>query len=90
MGYTHVKGHYIKRNGKRIWIKPHTMRVTRSAEKGRSGKRFKSLENRVEREYIRKGYSRARARQIARATAGKVFWEKYGKRKGKRILRRER
>ncbi len=24
---THVKGHYIHKNGKRIWVKPHSMKL---------------------------------------------------------------
>lgn len=37
---------------------------------------FAGLAARITREYERKGYSRSRARQIGRATAGKVAREK--------------
>ena len=90
MPYTIVKGHYIHRNGKRIWIPRHKMKTVGSAAKGRSGKRFKKLEREIATEYIKKGYSKKKAEYIGRATAGKVFWLKFGKRKGSRILRRER
>ncbi len=90
MGYTHVKGHYSHRHGKRIYIRPHTRRTVGSRARGRSGKRFKKLAGHVTKEYEKKGYSKKRAEYIGKATAGKVFWRKYGKKKGKAILRRER
>lgn len=90
MKYVKVKGHYIHRNGKKIYVKPHHRLVVESEDKGRSGKRFKALAETVAEEYMKKGYSRARALEIGKAVAGKVFWRKYGKIKGERILRRER
>ena len=42
---------------------------------------FRGLESRVEREYLRKGFSRTRARAIGRATAGKVATAKRRKRR---------
>ena len=87
---TWVKPHFITRNGKRIKIKGHWRKTVGSKAKGRSGERFKKLAKEIEREYIKKGYSKKRAREIGRATAGKVFWQKFGKERGKRILRRER
>ena len=80
----------MKRGRKRIKVRGHYRTVVTSLDKGRSGKRFKSLAEKIKREYIKKGYSVSRAEKIARATAGKVFWEKYGKIRGRRILRRER
>lgn len=85
-----VKGHYVKRKGKRIWVKGHYRRTVGSLAKGRSGERFKRLANQVAREYMKKGYSKKRAEQIGRAVAGKVFWRKFGRERGRRILKRER
>jgi hypothetical protein len=51
---------------------------------------FKQLESRVFHEYRKKGFSISRARGIAKATAGKVFWGKFGKRRGAAIIRRSR
>ena len=86
----YVKPHYIKRGRKKVRVKGYYRKVITSREQGRSGERFKKLERTIYNEYIRKGYSSKRARQIARATAGKVFWRKYGRTTGERILRRER
>ena len=44
-------------------------------------KGFKKLDNKIEREYERKGYSKKKAQYIGRATAGKVAREKREKRK---------
>ena len=90
MRNTTVREHYIKRDGKRIKIRRHLRRVVESRDQGRTGERFKSLESKVYREYKRKGYSAERARDIAKKTAGSVFWEKYGKKSGSNILKRER
>ena len=90
MPYTIVKGHYIKRNGKKIWIPKHKMRFVSSQEQGRSGSRFKKLQMEVANEYMRRGYSRTKAMEIGKAVAGKVFWRKYGKSSGRRILKREK
>ena len=90
MKLVRVRGHYMKRNGKKVYVRPHTMRVVTSEERGRSGERFKKLAEEIAEEYMKKGYSRSAAMRIGRATAGKVYWRKYGKVKGKRILRRER
>lgn len=40
---------------------------------------FNKLKNKVTREYEKKGYSKEKAQQIGRATAGKVAREKKGK-----------
>ena len=90
MPYTKVKGHYARRNGKRYYVKPHTRKTVGSKAQGRSGEKFKRLASEVAAEYRKKGYSAARAQRIGEATAGKVFWQKYGRRSGGRILRRER
>lgn len=51
---------------------------------------FKQLESQVYSEYRRKGFSISRSRRIAKATAGKTFWEKFGKKKGAAIIRKAR
>ena len=47
-------------------------------QKGRSGDKFKKLASEIAAEYRKKGYSATRAKQIGEATAGKIFWKKYG------------
>jgi len=90
MGKTYVKPHYIRRYGKRIRIKGHYRKTTGSLAKGRSGRKFKRLQRKVTIEYLKKGYPFSKAQQIGRATAGKIFWLKYGKKSGRWILKRER
>lgn len=46
------------------------------------GKKFEALEEKIYREYIKKGYSPLHARLWAKATAGKVYREKLSKRWG--------
>jgi len=91
---TYVPPTTYKRNGKIIHRrgytrKAHTRHVLKKSV-GRSGKRFERLARHVARQYEKKGYSKKRAEYIGKATAGKVFWRKYGKEGGKKILRRER
>ena len=50
-------------------------------------RKFTELETKVYHEYRAKGYSHAKAMEFAKGTAGKVFWEKNGKRKGERKIR---
>ena len=90
MPRTWVRPHFTTRGRKRIRIKGHWRKTVGSLGKGRSGEKFKKLAKQVEKEYLKKGYSKKRAHRIGQATAGKVFWQKFGKRKGKIILRRER
>jgi hypothetical protein len=90
VGSTYVKPHYVTRGGKRFKVKGHRRRTVGSAAKGRSGVRFRKLASEVAAEYRRKGYPKERAEYIGRATAGKVFWRKFGYTTGRRILRRER
>ena len=85
-----IRPHLARRGIKKVRVSGHYREMPSSREKGRSGKKFKRLERRVYNEYRKKGYSKSRSRQIAKATAGKVFWHKYGKKSGKRILKRER
>ena len=89
MPYVRVKSHYITRNGKRIRVKSH-LRKTRGARlKTSRGEKFRKLERKIYAEYRKKGKSKKVAKRIATATAGKVFWRKYGKTRGRKILRRE-
>ena len=53
-------------------------------------KKFQELKNKIKREYIKKGYSPATAERYAEATAGKIFWEHYGKKKGRKVLKKAR
>lgn len=91
----HIKAHTIHRHGKTIHVKAHHVKAyirhdKRFKVKGHSGERFHKLEKEVERGYEEKGMSKAEAERIGKATAGKVFWRKYGKKEGSKILRRER
>jgi len=90
MGRTWVKPHYIRRYGKRIHVKGHYRKTVGSKAKGRSGKQFKKLSKHIASQYRKKGYSKKEAERIGKATAGKIFWKKFGKKKGREILRRER
>ncbi len=49
---------------------------------------FHKLERKVYRFYLEKGYKPEEARDIARRTAAKVFWQKYGKEEGIEIIKR--
>ena len=59
-------------------------------KKTNSGAKFKKLSSTVTKGYLKKGYSKTRAKRIGQAVAGKVFWKKFGKRKGKKILKSTR
>lgn len=37
------------------------------------GKKFKSLSNKIDREYLKKGYSKKEAKYIGDATAAKIY-----------------
>ncbi len=58
--------------------------------KREEGRRFEDLEEKVYKEYLKKGYSEHVAREWAKATAGKVFWEKNGKHAGEMKIRKGR
>jgi len=57
---------------------------------GKKGVHFQDVERKIYRYYRKKGYSEAKARRIARATAGKIFWRKFGKKKGSKIIAKAR
>lgn len=101
----YVKAHTIHRKGKVIYIKAHEVKGhevkahtiksyvrhdKRFKVPGHSGERFKALSDEVAAEYRKKGYSAKRAREVGDAVAGKVYWRKYGKKGGEKILREER
>lgn len=90
MPYTIVKKHKSRRGRKTFWVRTHRRRTVGSLARGRTGKRFRRLSRQVTAGYVKKGYPKAEAKKIGQATAGKVFWRKFGKKRGKRILRRER
>ena len=90
LGRTTVKAHIRHRNGKVIHVKAHKRKTVGSKAKGRSGKKFQKLSKKITKEYIKKGFSKKKAEYIGKATAGKIFWQKFGKRKGSKILKRER
>lgn len=54
---------------------------------GKRGFGFEDLVRKIEEEYVRKGYTREEAREIALKTAGKVFWRKFGPLGGRVISR---
>ncbi len=49
--------------------------------------KFSKLEHKIARGYEKTGMSKAHAEAIGRATAGKIFWHKFGKRKGERKIK---
>ncbi|RLG44616.1 MAG: hypothetical protein DRN81_04120 [Thermoproteota archaeon] len=57
---------------------------------GEKGVRFEDVVRQIKRYYIKRGYSPERAEEIARKTAGKIFWRKFGKRQGAAIISRAR
>ncbi|MHA1408486.1 MAG: hypothetical protein ACTSSG_14060 [Candidatus Heimdallarchaeaceae archaeon] len=83
MGRTTVKAHIRHRNGKVIHVKAHKRKTVGSKAKGRSGKKFQKLSKKITKEYIKRGFSKKKAEYIGK-------WQKFGKRKGSKILKRER
>ncbi len=57
---------------------------------GKKGVRFKDIENKIYRFYLKKGYPPDQAREIARRTAGKIFWQKFPGQQGARIISQAR
>ena len=57
---------------------------------GKKGVRFKDVAEKVAKFYKKKGYSRREAEEIGKKVAGKVFWRKFGKKRGREILRKAR
>lgn len=91
---------YVRSDG--VVVSGHSREVITSREQGRSGEKFKSLARKVTNEYEGKPvplkyrslygstYSHKEAMEVGRKVAGKQFYGKYGKRRAKNILRRER
>jgi len=60
---------------------------------GEKGMSFDQVVAKIRAQYIARGYNYEEADRIARATAGKIFWEKFGSRGGSIIseaLRKKR
>jgi hypothetical protein len=92
MPTTRVRRTYVppSRGRKGYYRKAHRRRIKGPRLKTTRGEKFRALERKIYADYRRRGFSKKRAREIARATAGKVFWRKFGKKRGSKILRRER
>jgi len=53
---------------------------------GEKGVHFEDVARKIAKEYEKKGYPKEKALEIGRKTAGKIFWHKFGKRGGKKII----
>ena len=49
---------------------------------------FQDVVKKVAQQYIKKGYSKRKALEIGRKVAGKIFWAKFGKKRGRKIIRK--
>jgi len=84
-----TKGHYIRRNGKRIWIPKHMnqahekhYRVRKhkaSRKEIRFGGHFNEVANKIAKEYEKKGYPKKEAEDIGKKTAASVYRNKIAK-----------
>lgn len=86
-----------------IRVTGHTREVITSRDQGRTGEKFRKLENTVARQNVGKSipfkyrseyhghkrYTNEDAHLYGQKVAGKVFYAQYGKIKAKNILRRE-
>ena len=54
---------------------------------GEKGVHFENVVREIKQYYISKGYSPEKAEEIARKTAGKIFWRKFGSSGGSIISR---
>jgi len=57
---------------------------------GKKGFHFQDLVRKVYRYYRKKGMSKKKAMELAKKTAGKVFWQKFGKKQGAKIVAKAR
>jgi len=84
-----TKGHYIVRNGKKIWIPMHTDKEhvkhykvhkhnVKRDELRYSG-HFNEVAEKIAREYQKKGYSKKDAEYIGRSTAAGIYRHKIAK-----------
>ena len=53
---------------------------------GEEGVHFEQVARKIAKEYEKKGYPKEKAMEIGRRTAGKIFWHKFGRRRGKKII----
>ena len=86
-----------------VRVTSHNREVITSSDQGRTGQKFRKLENTVARQNVGKSipfkyrseyhghkrYTNEDAHLYGQKVAGKVFYAQYGKRKAKIILRRE-
>ena len=89
-----TEGHWIERDGERIWIPEHedharesryhvaAHKIRRQAIKYAGG--FNALARRIAEEYRKKGYSRKRAEEIGKDTAADVYRSKLARDYGRR------
>jgi len=84
-----TKGHYIRRNGKKIWIPNHINQTHKkhykvkkhkvSRKEIRFGGHFNEVANKIAKEYEKKGYSKKEAEEIGKKTAASVYRNKIAK-----------
>ena len=86
-----------------VRVSSHNREVVNSLDQGRTGQKFRKLENTVARQNVgkpiplkyrseyhgHKRYTDEDAHLYGQKVAGKVFYAQYGKRKARNILRRE-
>jgi len=84
-----TKGHYIRRNGKKIWIPGHINNAHKkhykvrkhkvSRKEIRFGGHFNEVADKIAKEYEKKGYSKQEAEEIGKKTAASVYRRKIAK-----------
>jgi len=84
-----TKGHYVKRNGKRIWIPGHVNRAHKkhykvrkhkvSRKEIRFGGHFNEVADKIAKEYEKKGYTKKEAQEIGKKTAAVIYRNKIAK-----------
>lgn len=53
---------------------------------GEKGVHFQDVAENVAKQYMKKGVPKEKAMEIGKRVAGAVFWRKFGKRRGKKII----
>lgn len=53
---------------------------------GKKGVSFQDVVKKIEQQYRKKGYSKKRAHELAVRTAGRIYWRKFGRKKGSRYI----
>jgi len=84
-----TKGHYVRRNGKKIWIPKHINHAHEkhykvrkhkvSRKEIRFGGHFNEVADKIAKEYEKKGYSKQEAEEIGKKTAASVYRRKIAK-----------